>query len=414
MKRIAWRLALLTCGVAVVGCKQNHSQEPSAAPLTLDVSKPVAGAISNYEVFTGRTQALNYADIRARVNGYLKEANFKEGEDVKEGKVLFVIDPRPYDAALNQAKANLALQQAVLNYADRDYNRNVELIKTKSVSQDDFEKSLSAFETAKASVDAGRAAVKTAQLNVDFTQVTAPFSGRISRRQVDPGTDIQADVTVMASLVQTDELYAYFDVNERVLLQIRDLLQDGKVPPDAAEKFPVKLGFANEKPEDFSHEGTLKFADNRVDPATGTLRMWGVFKNPKHDLYSGLFIRVRMTLPMSEEDAKKWLFVSEEALGTEQERKYLYVVKKVTADDGKPMLVTDRIYVEVGQRQDRVAGKEGTLIAVKGLKGDELVVVGNWQRLRPKMEVKATNLGEMPRKMTAANPPPVNGLQGPR
>jgi RND family efflux transporter MFP subunit len=420
MKHLRWKLLVLACAATVAGCKQNQTETPAAEPPKVAVSTPIPEQISKFEVFTGRTQAFNYADIRARVSGYLKEVHFNEGDDVEEGKLLFLIDPRPYDAALNQAKANLTLQQAQLAYNEQDYNRNVDLRKSKSVSQDDLEKSRAAFETAKASVDAAKAAVKTAQLNVDFTKVVAPFNGRISRRQVDRGNDIQADNTVMASVVQMDPMYAYFDVNERILLHIRGLLKDGKVPPDAAEKFPVKLGFADEKPEAFNHKGILKFADNKVDPTTGTLRMWGLFENPKHDLYSGLFIRVRMEMPVDVEEAKKWLFVSEDALGSDQERKYVLVaVRKETADGTKYFIGDERVYVEVGQRKVvKVGTEEGVLIAVKSLKGDdlkgdELVVVNNLQRVRPKMKVEA-KLVPMPVKKTEATTIPVNGNHGPK
>src|SRR5262249_41813658 len=146
--------------------------------------------------------------------------------------------------------------------------------------------------------------------------------GRISRRLVDPGNDVIADNTVLASLVQLDKLYAYFDVDERTLLRINHLLPHGKIPPDAAKLLPVTLGLANEKPEAFSHEGVVEFADNKVDPTTGTLRMWGTFDNPNFDLKPGLFIRVRMGLGAP----RKALFVSEAALGSDQGRKFLYVV----------------------------------------------------------------------------------------
>jgi len=397
MKHMAWLGLFVGFALLQSGCTRNQTQAPTVKPPDVEVSYPVREKVANYEVFTGRTQAYNFADIRARATGYLKEAKFVEGEDVKEGALLFVIDPQPYDAALNQAKANVTLQQAQLTYNEADYNRLVDL--RQNVSPDEVDKARAARDQAKAAVDAAKAAVKTAQINLDFTQVTAPFSGRIGRRLVDPGTDIQADVTVMASLMQVDPMYAYFDVNERTLLQIRGLLKDGKVPADAAEKFPVKLGFADERPEDYGHDGMLKFADNKVDPNTGTLRMWGTFKNPQHDLYSGLFIRVRMTIPLNEEEEKKWLFVSEVALGSDQGRKYVFVVKPGDEE------VIARIDVEVGQRQNG-------LVAVKGLKGEERVVVNNLQRLRPDVKVGKIKPVEMPRAHGPATSPPIAGLSG--
>jgi RND family efflux transporter MFP subunit len=406
MSRAIWIPLLLLIGISFLGCKPNQPQTTSSDTPKVDVSLPVSAPIAKYEVFAGRTQAMSYADLRARVTGYLKEANFKEGADVKKDEVLFLIDPDPYVAVLNQAKANLDLQKAQLIYNDQDYQRNVAAYAKSAVSKDDLDKSYAALETSKAAVKAADAAVRTAQINVDYTKVRAPFSGRISRRLVDPGNDVQADVTVMVNLVQMDPMYAYFDVDERTFLRIREFLPAGMVPADADAKLPVTLGFANETPENFSHHGKLKFGDNKVDPATGTLRMWGIFENPKCDLFSGLFIRVRMGIPLDPADANKWHFVSEAALGSDQGRKYLYVVKQETKDDGSTHQIVDRIDVEVGQRQNG-------LIAVKGLTGDERVVVSNLQRIRPKTEVTVPNEpAPMPRATTPATTVPAKVAQG--
>jgi RND family efflux transporter MFP subunit len=408
MSRAVWTPFMLLICIAFVGCKPNQPTSTESLP-KVDVSEPVPESVAKYEVFTGRTQAKSYADLRARVTGYLKEANFEEGEDVEKDKVLFLIDPDPYVAVLNQAKANLDLQKAQLIYNDQDYQRNVAAFAKGAVSKDDLDKAYAALETSKAAKKAADAAVLTAQINVDYTKIRAPFSGRISRRLVDPGNDVQADVTVMVNLVQMDPMYAYFDVDERTFLRIREFLPEGKVPvvPNGAdEKLPVTLGFANEAPENFSHPGTLRFGDNKVDPTTGTLRMWGEFKNPKRDLFSGLFIRVRMGIPLDLAEANKWRFVSEAALGSDQGRKYLYVVKEETKDDGKTHHVVDRIDVEVGPRQNG-------LIAVKGLQGDERVVVSNLQRIRPKTEVAVPEMPvPMPRATTPATTVPAKVAQG--
>jgi RND family efflux transporter MFP subunit len=407
MSRTIWIPTLLLICTPFLGCKLNQAQAPSSEPPKVDVSEPVAEPIASYEVFTGRTQAVNYADIRARVTGYLKEASFSEGEDVEENKVLFLIDPGPYEATLNQAKANLALQVAQLEYNERDYARMAAAFNKGGFSQDDVDKSRAALDTSKAAVRAADAAVRTAQINVDFTKVRAPFNGRISRRLVDPGTDVQADATIMASVVQMDPMYAYFDVDERTFLRIRELLPEGKVPADADAKLPVALGYANEAPENFSHIGKLKFGDNKVDPTTGTLRMWGIFDNHKRDLFSGLFIRVRMGIPIDPAEAKRWMYVSEAALGSDQGQKYLFVVRQETREDGSTHDVIDRVNVEVGQRKENVQGKPGILIAVKGLKGDEHIVVSNLQRVRKGTEVKVEKK-EMPRAQTTAASLPAN------
>jgi RND family efflux transporter MFP subunit len=406
MKRTTRLAILCTALLLLFGCnKKDQGQSGSSELLKVDVSAPVEEPIKNYEVFTGRTQAVNYTDIRARVTGYLVDARFKEGQDVKKDDVLFVVDPRPYELALAQAKANFKFQQAQLVFNEADYRRTLDLFQKGAVSEEDLDKSRAARDTQKEQVNSARAAVNTAELNVNFTKVVAPFDGRISRRQVDPGTDILADSTIMASLVQMDPMYAYFDVDERTLLGIRDylseILSEGKVPADASKRFPVTLGFANQKTEQFSHSGELMFADNKLDPTTGTMRMWGIFQNPKHDLYSGLFIRVKMEVPPEKStDGKKWLLVSEAALSSDQGHKYLYVVKE-TKEDGASHFVVARVDVEVDKRQDG-------LIAVKNLEGDERIIVSNIQRLRPKMEVADPGRDiEMPRAKTQDKTPPV-------
>jgi RND family efflux transporter MFP subunit len=386
--------------VGALGCNGSSQPTGQAKPPEVEVSTLVADSLTDFEVFTGHTQALLNVDIRAHVTGYLDQALFKEGDDVKKDDVLFVIDQRPFQAALNQAKANLAQQQAQLTYNQRDYERNVNLRPTGAASQDDLDKSLAARDVAQAAVGAAQAAVETAQLNLNYTKVLAPFSGRISRRQVDPGNLVQADNTVMASLVQLDPLYAYFDVNERSLLRLRDLLPEGKIPSDAAQRFPVTLGLANEDALSFSHKGAVKFTDNKVDPSTGTLRIWGTFDNPKHDLYPNLFIRVRMGIG----EPRPALFVAEVALGSDQGRKYLYVVNEETQEDGTKRSVIARVDVEIGQR------KNGRIAIERGLSGNERVVVKGLQLVKPQQEVVA-KLVPMPRATTPPTTLPV--VKGP-
>ncbi len=352
------------------------------------VATPVKDRIVNYEVFIGRTQAVNRADLKARVTGYLdkvyvgredelqdgEKPPIREGDDVKKGQVLFVIQEKPFRDALTQAEKTY--EQLV---AQRDFNkRNMERLRTSGVasSPTDVDNAETAYRTSESQVAAAKAAVGIARQNLEWATVRAPFDGRIGRRLVDRGNDVKADETILATIEQMDPLYAYFDVDERTTLALGKLLPDGKVPPDATRKFPVKLGLANERPEDFSHSGTLKFADNRVDPGTGTLRMWGLFENPRHDLRSGMFVRVRMGIG----DPQDTLFIAESALNSDQGRKYVYVV-----DDENRIVYTP---VEPGQRKDGLIAvnerKEGEH---SGLRPDEHVVVDGLQRVRSQMVV---------------------------
>jgi RND family efflux transporter MFP subunit len=370
---------LLTAALFLAGC-ENEERAGSATPQRpeVKVAVPVTETITDYEVFTGRTQAINAVDLRCRVTGYLDKAPFEQGEDVKKDAILFVIQKRPFEEALKQAQGMLDQQRAQLKYMESVYQRNRNLRETSAASQEELDQFRSNRDSSQAGVRAGEAALDIAKQNLEWCEIRAPFAGRISRRLVDPGNDVIANETVLASLVQLSPLYAYFDVDERTLLRINQYLPEGKVPADATKKLPVTLGLANEKPEDFSHPGELKFADNKVEPTTGTLRMWGVFQNPKLDLRPGLFIRVRLGIG----EPKRAVFVAESALGYDQGRQYLYVVN----DENK----TVHTPVVVGQR------KNGRIAILSGLNGNERVVVNGLQRVLANTEVEATTV-EMPR-----------------
>jgi multidrug efflux system membrane fusion protein len=344
------------------------------------VSAPVKDRIINYEVFIGRTQAVNRVDLRARVTGYLDKVyvgradggeegerpTIREGSDVKKGQVLFVLQEKPFRDALTQAEKNLESLTT-----QRDFNkRTSDRMRAGGVgvSPTDLDVAETAYRTSESQVAAARAAVALARQNLDWATIRAPFDGRIGKRLVDRGNDVKAEETILATIEQIDPLYAYFDVDERTTLRIADLLEDGQVPPDAARQFPLTLGLANEKPENFAHAGTLDFADNRVDPSTGTLRMWGLFENKKHELKSGMFVRVRVGVGEPQET----LFVAESALNSDQGRKFVYVID----DDNKVVYKQ----VEPGQRKDG-------LIAVKGVKEGDRVVVDGLQRVRAQMVV---------------------------
>jgi multidrug efflux system membrane fusion protein len=374
------RLLVLLLPAVLVGCHRAKNQSEDAKLPEVMVSTPVKDSIINYSVFTGRTQSVNRVDLRARVTGFLDKVYvgredesvdgqpppIREGDDVKKGQILFVLEEKPYRDALTQAEKNYELL-----VTQRDFNkRNMDRMRSSGIasSPGDVDNAETAYRTSDSQVAAAKAAVEIAKKNLEWATIRAPFDGRIGRRQVDRGNDVKADDTILASIEQVNPLYAYFDVDERTTLRIGSLLPNGKVPADAAQKFPLTLGLANEKPEDFSHKGTLKFADNKVDPSTGTLRMWGLFENPRLDLKSGMFVRVRMGIG----EAQPTLFIAETALNSDQGKKYVYVV-----DEDNKVVYSQ---VETGQRKDG-------LIAVTGLKGDERVVVDGLQRVRAQMVV---------------------------
>src|SRR5262249_48404746 len=309
----------LLATVLASGCGQ---PPPPRAPRPVEVvvTRPITDTVTDYQDFTGRLSALKTVEIRARVTGYVKEAPFKEGDVVHEGDLLFRIDPRTYRADLNQAKANLKLAEAERNVQEKTANRARRLLGNRALSQEDHDQIQATFEKFKATVEAMEAARDRAQLYLDYTRVIAPLTGRVSKRFVDPGNLVNADNTVLTTLVTENPVQAYFDVDERTYLELLDSVSPGLSTWLAGLRFPVLMRLANE--EQFTHAGTVAFVDNQVSASTGTVRMRGVFPNPRGNLKPGLFARIR--LPVGQ--PYKALLVPDEALQSDQGRKFVYVL----------------------------------------------------------------------------------------
>jgi RND family efflux transporter MFP subunit len=369
-------MLLLLPMFVITGCggSQATTLPPMKAPEVL-VSLPVTREVTEYEDFTGQTQALDTIEVRARVSGYLSKMQFKEGIDVKEGDVLFEIDPRPYKAALAQAEANLIQAQAHAKRLGFDLERDRVLLGRGAVSQADYDKTSGDKAEAEAAVGSAAAMRDTAKLNLEFTQVTAPISGRISRRLIDPWNMVKADETALTTIVSLERIYAYFDVDEPTVLRLRRLVREGKIKALQEANMRVLLGLADE--EGYPHEGTVNFVDNQIDGNTGTLRMRGVFQNHDHLLTPGCFVRIRLPIGTPHNA----LLVSEQALGRDQGQKYLFVV------NDKEQVVYRR--VKVGRLYD------GLREVLEGLSAGERVIVSGLQRVRPDVTVTAKSV-DMP------------------
>lgn len=359
---------VLACAT-LAGCveRQQVSASPAAAPpkpTEVLVERPTTARITDYEDFTGRTVATRYVEIRARVTGYLEKINFKaqEGRDVEKGAVLFEIDPRPYESEVARARANLLQAESHLKRLELDYKRIARLVESNTVTREQFDQVSGERNEGLAAVEIAKANLQATQLNLTFTKVLAPISGRVSRTQIDAGNVVKADDTVLTTVVAIDPIYAYFEIDERTLLRIRRYAQEAR-DSQGADEVPVAMGLSDE--EGFPHEGTINFLDNRLDPTTGTLQVRGVFKNPNRVLAPGMFVRVR--LPIGE--PYQALMVAEESLGTDQGQKFVYVV------DAENKAQYRR--VQVGKLQN------GRRVVLKGLSADEQVVVSGLQRVRP-------------------------------
>jgi RND family efflux transporter MFP subunit len=354
---------------------------PTEAP-PVTVAKPLEREVTDHADFTGRTEASQIVEIRARVSGYLTKVNFKPGAEVKKGDVLFEIDPRPYQADLDQARANVGLEDAKLKNAVADYNRNSRLSgKVGAVSQQELDKYLAVRDEADASKKAAEAKVETAKLNLDWTKVLAPCDGRVSRNLIDAGNLVTRDVTMLTTVVADDPMFAYFDVDERTVLQVQRMIREGKSDSARDTEKPLYLGLANE--EGFPHRGVIDFIDNQLDAATGTIRLRGSFSNKDGRLTSGLFVRVRVEIGRPHTG----LLVTERAVMTDQGQKFLYVL--ATAKDDPKKVIVDRRDVTAGGLFD------GLRVIEAGLRADDQVVVNGLQRVRPGMPV-TPELRDMP------------------
>jgi RND family efflux transporter MFP subunit len=366
--------------LALAGCARAPSEAPAVAPPPVAVSYPVEREVTDYADFTARTAAVDSVELRARVSGYLNKVNFKEGALVQKGDVLFEIDPRTYRATLHSAEGGLASAEARVARATADLARARRMVTDLAIGREEFDKIAGERGEAVGSLASLKAAVERAQLDLGFTKVTAPVSGRVSRYNVTVGNlvqagDAQITPTLLTTIVSVDPMYAYFDVDERTVLRVKQLVREGKLgTPDNVE-IPVWLGLANE--DGFPRRGTINFTDNQVNPRTGTLKVRGVFPNKDEALSPGLFARVRVPIGARH----KTLLVTERALDTDQGQKVVYVVDGDNRVASRP--------VRLGALHD------GRREITDGLKPSERVIVNGLQLVRPGVTVEP-NLVEMP------------------
>lgn len=405
MNRARALILIPACCLAILGCEAEKPKMVQTKPPTVIVSRAITDDVTDYEDFTGRTEAVFSVDVRARVTGYLEKVSFKDGDEVKEGDLLFEIDPRPYQAELARTEATILQGEAHLNRLDADLRRAKNLFNRGNISREEYDKFTGDRAEALAMVGVAMSGRDLAKLNVEFTKIKSPISGRLSRRLVDPGNLVKADETILTSIVSLDPMYVNFDIDERTILKIRRLIREGRVKSRAEAEVPVLIGLSDE--DGFPHRGTINFSDNKVDPSTGTLRVRGIIDNPKTPnttsrvLSPGLFTRVR--LPIG--SAHKETLIPEDAIATDQGRKYLYVVKDEKKKGAKSESEMEHVVIDRTVKVGRTIG--GLRVIEDGLQPDEFVIVRGHQRVRPGAKVE-TRLWE------DAPPPPSSGdaLQG--
>ncbi len=367
----------IAASIAVAGCAAKTPPPPP--PPTVVVSKPLAKKIVDWDDFVGRFEAINSVDIRPRVSGYLQSIGFVDGQVVHQGQVLFVIDPRPYQAALDQAKGQEARAAATLANAKIELARAERLLAAKAIAEQEYETRLAAEQQANADLIAARATTATAALNLGFTRVTAPLSGLISDRRVAPGNLVTQDATILTNITDLNPIRFSFYGAESLYLKYENQALAGSRPSSRNFANPVEIRLQDQP--DFAIHGRMDFVDNTLDPNSGTIRGRAVVDNPKLTLTPGLFGHLRLL----GSGAYQALLIPDDITTTQQSDTIVYVVGK----DGK---VEQRKIIE-GPLVD------GLRVVTKGLKPDDELVIDGVQRA--KVGVKVT---VKPGTITAPDP----------
>jgi RND family efflux transporter MFP subunit len=367
------------------GCSQKPAAATSPAPPTVDVSYPLQREVTDYADYVGRTEAIDSVEMRARVSGYLEKVNFKEGDLVKKGQVLFEIDPRLFQAQVANSLGQVGSAQATLKRAEAD-NARYKMLDAKTpgaVSQQDVDKYQATADQARADLLTAEADLDQNLLNLGWTKVTAPVDGRVSRYFVTVGNLVTQDQTVLTTIVSTGPIYAYFDMDDTRVLRLRQLTRDGKAKfgQDGAA-VPVYLELENEK--GFLHRGQIDFEDNHIAPNTGTLRVRGIFANEDRALEPGYFVRIRVPIGLSHQA----FLIPDRAIDNDLGRKVLRVV------DDKNQVVSRPI--EVGAMYD------GLRVIEEGLEHYDRVIVSGLMQVRPGMTVQP-KLVDLPAAAEAGN-----------
>jgi RND family efflux transporter MFP subunit len=359
-------LAAAIATLLLQGCKSEATTAVAAPAPQVSVATALERDVLEWDEFTGRLEAVESVEIRPRVTGYIESVNFTEGSIVRKGDLLFVIDPRPYRAELSKAEAELARAVARSELSSSDVVRSEKLLDVKAVSREEYDQRLNAQRESQANVEAARAAVTAAKLNLEFTRVTSPINGRVSRAAVTAGNLVTGGSTsaqLLTTVVSIDPIYVAFEGDEQVYLKYTEMARRGDRPSSRDSANPVLMALANE--QGYPHRGEMTFVDNQVDSRTGTIRARASFDNKDGFLTPGLFARVKLL----GHDSRRAVLVDDRAIGTDQSQKFVYVV------DGENKVAYRS--VKIGRLTD------GLRIVQSGLQAGETVIVNGLQRVQP-------------------------------
>lgn len=360
------RLLLFVIGAPLLlaGCEK-PAQPPAASAPPVTVANPTKRTVTDWDEFTGRFDAIEQVAVRARVTGFVTSVEFKDGAFVKTGDLLYVIDPRQYQAVAEQARGQLADAKAKVDLAERELSRAEALVKTSAVSESVVDQRRQQLQSAQAASMQAEGALQRADLDVEFTKVRAPIDGRVSRHLVTVGNLVQGSesgATLLTTIVSLDPIHVYFDMDESIYLKNNRLWFEGKRPSSRDTANPVQITLSGETRP--SHEGAMDFLDNRLDVGTGTLRGRALVKNQDLSILPGQFARVRV-LGSAPYEA---LLLPDTAIATDQSRKIVFVVKADDTVEARPVVL--------GPLDD------GLRVIREGLKADDRVIIDGLQRAR--------------------------------
>jgi len=359
------------CAAALLsGCGKSGQAGQAPPPPPVSVATVLEKRVKDWDEFTGRFQAVETVEIRPRVSGYIDRVAFKEGGLVKSGDLLFVIDPRPYQAEYDRAAADLKRYKTALDLARIESVRVQRLRQSGAVSQEELDERTSTVAQAEANAAGAQATLESAQLNLGFTRVTSPVTGRVSRAEVTRGNLVTGGNnggTLLSSVVSMDPIYLYFDSDEQAYLRYTRLARDGQRSSSRDAPNPVQVGLANE--EGFPHAGRMDFVDNQLNPQTGTIRARAVLDNKDGQFTPGLFARVQL-LGSDEYNA---ILIDDRAVNTDQSQKYVFLL----GADNK----IEYRKVTLGRVVD------GLRVVREGLKAGDTIVVNGAQRVHPGITV---------------------------
>ncbi|WP_136624305.1 efflux RND transporter periplasmic adaptor subunit [Bradyrhizobium centrolobii] len=343
----------------------SRTKAAASPPPPVTVAQPVKRTVTDWDEFTGRFEAIEEVQVRARVGGFVNSVEFKDGAIVHAGDLLYIIDPRPFEAVASQAQGQLDDARAKAGLAKRELDRGLNLVQTSAVSVQVVDQRRQALQAAYAAETQAEGALKAAQLNVEFTHVLAPITGRVSRHLVTPGNLVQgadSGATLLTSIVSLDPIYIYFDVDEATYRRNSKLWFEGKRPSSRDTSNPVQVALTGERKP--SHDGKMDFLDNRLDISTATLRSRAIVPNKDLSILPGQFGRVRI-IGSSPYEA---LLIPDAAIATDQSRKIVFVVKEDNTVEARPVVLGPL--------------DEGLRVIREGLKAEDHVIVDGLQRAR--------------------------------